>query len=111
MLITYANSLEPDQAWQNVGPDLDPDCLTLMVFLKDFFERVDLEKNQLTTKTHTKLPRRQRVKSRFLYLEFYFQVLQTLTSLETSGVWSGWATSTSFLRTMQYLLVPLCCVL
>ena len=29
LLITYANSLEPDQARQNVGPDLDPNCLTL----------------------------------------------------------------------------------
>ena len=29
LLITYANSLDPDQARQNVGPDLDPNCLTL----------------------------------------------------------------------------------
>ena len=29
LLITFANSLEPDQAQQNVGPDLDPNCLTL----------------------------------------------------------------------------------
>ena len=28
LLITSANSLEPDQARQNVGPDLDPNCLT-----------------------------------------------------------------------------------
>ena len=27
-LITFANSLDPDQARQNVGPDLDPNCLT-----------------------------------------------------------------------------------
>ena len=27
-LITFANSLDPDQAQQNVGPDLDPNCLT-----------------------------------------------------------------------------------
>ena len=26
--ITFANSLDPDQARQNVGPDLDPNCLT-----------------------------------------------------------------------------------
>ena len=37
LLITFANSLDPYQARQNVGPDLDPDCLTLMVFLKLFF--------------------------------------------------------------------------
>ena len=36
---------------------------TLLVFLKEFFEKVDFEKNQQTTKKHAKLPRRQRVKS------------------------------------------------
>ena len=45
LLITFANSLYPDQARQNVGPDLDPNCFdTLMVFLKEFFEKVDFEK-------------------------------------------------------------------
>ena len=29
LLITFANSLYPDQARQNVGPDLDRNCLTL----------------------------------------------------------------------------------
>ena len=29
LLITFANSLDPDQARQNVGPDLDPNCLIL----------------------------------------------------------------------------------
>ena len=29
LLITFANSLDSDQARQNVGPDLDPNCLTL----------------------------------------------------------------------------------
>ena len=28
LLITFANSLEPDQARHNVAPDLDPNCLT-----------------------------------------------------------------------------------
>ena len=27
--ITFANSLDPDQDRQNVGPDLNPNCLTL----------------------------------------------------------------------------------
>ena len=27
LLITFTNSLDPDQARQNVGPDLDPNCL------------------------------------------------------------------------------------
>ena len=29
LLITFANRLDPDQAQQNIGPDLDPICLTL----------------------------------------------------------------------------------
>ena len=33
LLITFANSLDPDQAQQNVELDLDPNCLNL----KDFF--------------------------------------------------------------------------
>ena len=41
----FTNRLAPDQARQNVGPDLDPNCLTLMVYLKEYFE-----KNQQTTK-------------------------------------------------------------
>ena len=28
-LCTFANGLAPDQDRQNVGPDLDPNCLTL----------------------------------------------------------------------------------
>ena len=28
LLITFASSLDPDQARQNFGPDLDPSCLT-----------------------------------------------------------------------------------
>ena len=29
LLLVFANSLEQDQARRNVGPDLDPNCLTL----------------------------------------------------------------------------------
>ena len=29
LLIIFSNSLDPDQARQNVGPDVDPNCLTL----------------------------------------------------------------------------------
>ena len=48
MLITFSNNLDPDQARQFVGPDLDPNCLTLMAFTVDFFNS-NFEKNQLTT--------------------------------------------------------------
>ena len=57
-MITFANSLDPDQARQNIGPDLDLNCLTMMVFLKEFFEKVYFEK---ISKNHEKLPCRQRV--------------------------------------------------
>ena len=43
LLITFSNSLDPDQARQNVGPNLDPNCLTLMIFMNFFFEKVDFE--------------------------------------------------------------------
>ena len=38
LLITFANSFDPDQAQQIAGPDLDPNYLILsIVFLKEFF--------------------------------------------------------------------------
>ena len=46
----FANTLDPDQDSQNVGPDMDPNCLTLMVFLKEFFEKDDFVKIQHATK-------------------------------------------------------------
>ena len=52
----------PDQARQNGWPDLNPNCLTLIVYLKEFFEKIDFEKNQQTTKKREKFPRGQRVK-------------------------------------------------
>ena len=35
----FANSLDPDQTRQNVGPDLDLNCLTLMVFMKKLMKK------------------------------------------------------------------------
>ena len=29
LLITFANSLDPDHDRQNIGPDLDPNCLAI----------------------------------------------------------------------------------
>ena len=49
-ILNFANSLDPDQDRQNVGPDLDPNLLTLKVFMKDFFEKLILKKNQTTSK-------------------------------------------------------------
>ena len=39
LLINFANSLNPDQARGFVRSDPDPNCLTLVVFLREFFER------------------------------------------------------------------------
>ena len=63
LLITFANSLEPDQARQNVGPDLDPNCLTAGI--PDFdFEEVHFEGKQNSTKSMKKIPSMLRVKLR-----------------------------------------------
>ena len=35
--ITFTNSLDPDQGQQDVHPDLDPHCYTLIQILKQFF--------------------------------------------------------------------------
>ena len=44
MVTTFANGLEPDQDQKNVSPVLDPDHLTLIMFLKEHFEKVNFEK-------------------------------------------------------------------
>ena len=51
----FANSLDPDQARQNVGPDLDPNCFhTLMVLLKEIYFETYYKKCE-------KLPSMQRI--------------------------------------------------
>ena len=47
LLITFVNSLDQDLNRQNVRPDLNSKHLTLLVFLKDFFE----EKNNWRKKS------------------------------------------------------------
>ena len=56
-----------------MGPDLDPNCLTLMILLKEFFEKVDLEKNQQKTEKLAKLPSRQTVKEDNNFTDPYVQ--------------------------------------
>ena len=52
-----ANSLDPDQARQNVGPDLGPNCLTLMVFLKGYMKTLFGKKSvEPRGQKHAKLP-------------------------------------------------------
>ena len=50
LLITFVNSLDPDQAQQNIGPGLDPNCLTLCWYSwAIFFEKVNLKKKKKST--------------------------------------------------------------
>ena len=52
LLITFANNLDPDQDRQNVNHDMDPNCLTLIMLLEEFFESYFEKKSrQMTTKT------------------------------------------------------------
>ena len=44
MLMTFSNNLDSDQARQIVGPDLDPNCLTLMAFTVENFFYSNFEK-------------------------------------------------------------------
>ena len=52
-----------DQARQKAGPDLDLNCLTLIVFLKEYFDKFNFEKGQQTTKNCENLPIMQRVEA------------------------------------------------
>ena len=61
LLITFANSLDPDQARHFVGPDLDPNCLTL----------IDLEKTPLTTKKHAKFPSKAKRRANRAYRSLF----------------------------------------
>ena len=58
---------EPRSGRQNVQLDLDPKCLTLMVFLKDLFN-VNFEKVSRRQQKHEKLPSMQIVKYGLLQL-------------------------------------------
>ena len=49
LLIIFVNSLDPDRAQQYVGPDLDPNCLTL---LKDNFEKVNFDVHRAEERVH-----------------------------------------------------------
>ena len=58
---TFTNSLETDQARQNVGPDLNPNCLTLMVFLKELFEKVVFDENSAEDKKACKITQNAKI--------------------------------------------------
>ena len=54
LLIIFANSLDPDQAQQNIGPDLDPNSLTLWWYSwETFLNKVNLKKKKKKKKNST----------------------------------------------------------
>ena len=61
-VIVIANSLDPDQARQNVGPDLGPNCMTRLCYSqKHTLENVDLERKSVDDEKHAEFPSIQRV--------------------------------------------------
>ena len=73
MFFTFSNRADPDEMQHYAAFYLGLhylqkylywgflNCLILMVFLKEFFEKVDFGKNLQTTKKHTKFHSRQKV--------------------------------------------------
>ena len=55
MLMTFANSLDPDQAKQNIVPGLDPNCLTLSGFSEIFFENIKFLRKKSTDEKTCKI--------------------------------------------------------
>ena len=61
LLITFANSLDPDKARQNIGPDLDSNCLTFWWYSwKNFWKNL-LKKKSTDDKKACRLRSMQRV--------------------------------------------------
>ena len=80
-MITFANSLEPDQADRMSAKLFD----TLMVFLKEFFKKFALEKNQQPTKKHEQFPRGKEVNHSLFLIVYGLQGWHRLEfSLEKS---------------------------
>ena len=70
---------------QNVGPDLDPESLTLIVFQREIYEIVNFKQSQQTTTKTWKLPSMHRAKEyKFLkstiWLEYQERLVVSLSS-------------------------------
>ena len=79
LLITFANSLDQYQDQQNVGPDLDPNCLCRTHFLK----KLILKKVSRRQGKHKKLPSMQRAEhlSGFNQREFSSKIFRLFKSV------------------------------
>ena len=89
----------PRSGGQNIRPDLNPELFdSLIVLLKEFFEKVNFEKNQQTT-NNVKLPSMHCGVSRLLVILFGSSMRENLillqgttkvqTSLQIRAVWSA----------------------
>ena len=64
LMIAFANSLDTDQAWHNVRPDLDPNCPE-----RTFLNKLILKKStEQWTRNHEKLLNKQQVNSSHLLI-------------------------------------------
>ena len=82
LLITFANSLDPDQAWKKCrawsGSKLFD---TLMVFLTDFFEKVNFKKIYRRQKSMQNYPACKVLKNPYLKQCIQGPVVQSIVSL------------------------------
>ena len=90
--ISYANSLNPDQARQNVGRDLDPNCLTpwWYSFLESFSKKGNLKKKSADDKKHEKLLRQGQIINlpTNLRVAVWFQKVKTCLAINSViGSW------------------------
>ena len=70
LLVTFANSLDPDQARQNVGPGLDPNCLALWSHSWNSFLKKVILKNSAYDKITM-----QRANSACTHIPYYREIL------------------------------------
>ena len=81
LLITFANSLEPDQDQQNVGPDLDPNCLCSTHFVKELILKKKISRRQ---GKHEKLPSMQRAENLSVFHQRVFSPKQCVKTSTVS---------------------------
>ena len=80
LLPIFANSLDQDQARQNVGPDLNRNCLTLCCYSgKNFWKKLIFKKSADDKKKHEKLASMHRVNA--IVTKFYFLAILDLLAL------------------------------
>ena len=127
-LIIVANSLGPDQAQQDVRPDLDPNCLTVWWYSwKNFSKKLILKKNQQMTKKHAKITQHTKIAAiiQLFYLVWYIRnrrcrwfykakldILMCLVTLNKQwwANWVAWVIHNLIIGSLHcYFLTPLQC--